>query len=349
MKKVFVLLLGAMMWCTMGAQVMEEGESALVYYSPKTAITVDFTYSIETHEQGIYSDFAEAMLGTDAAETENRTVYTLQKAQIGTATSADYSRPHKVLPDACVPMLLTINEKGVLKGYNLPAEQSVKKNDKHKSSTNIGQTSDKSMPITIAPFSEEVLEAATPLAQANAVAKQIFRIRETRMYLLNGEVEHLPADGQAMKLVLEELDKQEKALTELFVGKKSVRTEHKRILLEPTEEDKLLYFSEENGFTNSDNLDADTIRIKMALHAQSFKANDSKKKKKGAELSQIVYNLPGSACVSVSYEGGIIEKRTVAVAQLGVDVPIAKDVFTRSELPIIVFNEKTGNIVSISK
>lgn len=348
MKKLFVLLLGATMWCTMGAQVVEEGEAALVYYSPKTTITVDFTYVVETHEQGIYSDFAEAMLGTDAAETENRTIYTLQKAQIGTASSADYSRPHKVIPDACVPMLLTINEKGVLKGYNLPAEHSVKSDNKHKSSTNKAQTSDKYLPVSIAPYPEEVLEAATPLAQANAVAKQIFRIRETRMYLLNGEVEHLPADGQAMKLVLDELDKQEKALTELFIGKKSVRTEHKRILLQPSEEDNLYFFSEENGFTNADNLDADTIRVKMSLHAQQLKANDNKKKK-GAALSQIVYNLPGSACVSVSYGGRIIEKRTVAVAQLGVDVPLAKEVFTGSELPIIVFNEKTGNIVSISK
>jgi hypothetical protein len=37
------------------------------------------------------------------------------------------------------------------------------------------------------------------------------------------------------------------------------------------------------------------------------------------------------------------------LAQLGIDVPLAKDVFAGPELPVIVFNEKTGNIISISK
>lgn len=346
MKKLFLVLIGAMTVSALNAQVLEENEAALVYYSPKTAISVDFCYSVQTAERGIYAEFAEAMLGADQVVMENASTYSLRSAHISTVTSADYSRPHKVAAEAGVPLLLSINEKGVLKGYNLPAEtdkpQSPKKDSNAKNPKN--------KPLTIAPFPEEVLEAATPLAQANAVAKQIFRLRETKMYLLCGEVEHAPADGKAMQLVLDELNKQEQELTELFVGKKSERIEHKRVTFMPTEKEQLWFFSEENGFTDAENIDADTIKVNMVLSPQTLKtAAENKKKKKGAEVSQIVYNLPGSGVVTVSFDGRTLGKRTVDIAQLGVDVPLSKELFTGATLPVILFNEKTGNVISISK
>ena len=73
------------------------------------------------------------------------------------------------------------------------------------------------------------------------------------------------------------------------------------------------------------------------------------KKKKAPKLSQLVYNLPGNATIEVLHKDAVLATRTVPVAQLGVDVPLAQDLFTGNDLPRIVFSEKTGNIVSISK
>ena len=96
----------------------------------------------------------------------------------------------------------------------------------------------------------------------------------------------------------------------------------------------------------------------MTLEAQTLAAGEAaeepaKGKKKGQvttpELSPIVYNLPGSAEVKVVFQDRVLAGKTVPVAQLGVDVPLPKELFTGEQLPIIVFNEKTGNIVSISK
>ena len=79
------------------------------------------------------------------------------------------------------------------------------------------------------PLMEDILEAKTLADEAALVAKHIFRLRETRMYLLSGEVEHAPADGTAMKLVLDELSKQEAQLTLLFTGKTTRSVAHKDI------------------------------------------------------------------------------------------------------------------------
>ena len=152
-----------------------------------------------------------------------------------------------------------------------------------------------------------------------------------------------------MELVLAELDKQEKALTELFVGKKNKQTDHKFIYVDPAQKEKMLFFSEENGFTESDNIDADTIRISLDPFVQSYAApTEVKGKKKAPAVTQIVYNLPGTCDVKVAYQGRTLAQRKIQVAQFGIDVPISKDLFTNG-LPKIVFSEKTGNIISITK
>lgn len=53
---------------------------------------------------------------------------------------------------------------------------------------------------------------------AEVAAKQIYRIRESRMDLSTGDSDQKPADGEALKLMLQQLDEQEKNLTALFMG-----------------------------------------------------------------------------------------------------------------------------------
>ena len=345
MKRIYLLLVGAMMVSAVSAQVLEQDESALVYYSPKTTLTLNFTYLEERYERGQFAEYTEAMLGISDAVLETKTVCTLKDVHIGTATTTDYDRPHKVDNEAGFPMLLTINDKGLLMGYNIaqPEKKQVAKGN------NNDRRAEKKSAERVVPYPEEVLKASTPEAQAFEVAKQIFHIRETRMYLLNGEVEHAPADGKAMELVLDELDRQEQALTELFIGKKSKSKKHKTVRVEPSNEGALLFFSEENGFTESDNIDADTIEVKMVCQQQIAQPVSDPKKKKGTELSQIVYNVPGYCMVNILYKDHNIASRAIPVAQLGVDVALPKSMFIGKELPKIVLSEKTGNVVSISK
>ena len=118
----------------------------------------------------------------------------------------------------------------------------------------------------------------------------------------------------------------------------------------PEEKEPVWFFSKEHGFTEAP-AHADTLRVHVALHPQHVQlpGDTKKKKKKGAELSPIVYNLPGTGEIEVSVKGRTLAQRTIPIAQIGIDVPLAKDLFTAEQLPVIVFNEKTGNIVSISK
>ena len=348
--KTFLLMLLTVTLANLNDKYHNPNESAIVYYSPETSIVLDFAYTEEKQEVGPFALFAEELLGIKDAVMENSTTYIMKDVHIQTRTGVDLSRAHKVVAEkGMLTQLLNINERGILIGYNLPQQIQKPKNNGTKEDVKYGTNM-----TSIIPYSEDILEVKSVAGQAKAVAKQIFRIRESRMYLLGGEVEHAPADGVAMKLVLEDLDKYEKQLIELFVGKKTTNTLHKQVLFCPRGDDlkqwsKDLYFSEENGFTAEDNIDAQKIEIRAEFQHQLTQERDAKKNKKGVELSQIMYNLPGNAEIIVTYKDEIFGKRMVPIAQFGIDIPLPRDLFTGSELPVIVFSEKTGNILSISK
>jgi hypothetical protein len=327
-------------------------ESSLVYYSPKNTLLFNFTYTIETQEMGKYAPFAEELLGITDALMETRTIYSLQGVSVSTRTDIDLNRVHKVVTDPLIPIyLLNINEKGLLTGFNtdFKAKQQVKRAK--------AEENTKTESIKTIPFSEEMLGTKSLAEQAHVVAQQIFHIREIRMYLLSGEVEHTPADGEAMKLILDELKRQEKQLLTLFVGKKTITTQHYTYEYCPIKNDEktfeeILYFSEENGFTNAENIDAEEIKIQMAYQHQYITpmVEEKKSRKKDTyQPSQLVYNIPGHACVSITHKGIKWLNKTLPIAQFGVDMPIPTNLFTNEVIPSIIFSEKTGNIISISK
>lgn len=365
MKKVFVLLVGAMMALAVRSQVVEEQETALVYYSPKTEISLDFSYTMEVQKAGPYALYAEELLGVDGFVTEDKTTFVLNNVTIGSKTKTDFQRAHKVPADTDFPLLLTINDKGILVGYNVPTENpkaSSKQDHPCKKECKESKTA-----LSVAPYTEEILKATDSAGMAESIAQQIFHLRETRMYLLSGEVEHAPADGKAMQLVLDELRQQEQALTELFIGTRSTHTVHAHFTLQPEQEEHLLFFSAENGFIDGDNIDADTIRVFVSLQAQQYAepkteetapVEESTKFKKGKKeavqpakpaISPIVYNLPGSADIQVIYQDRVLGTKTMPIAQIGIDIPLPMSLFSGQTLPVIRLNEKTGNIISISK
>lgn len=353
--KTFLMVLLTIALTSINDNYLKQEESAVVYYSPATTIVLDFQYTEETLEKGVYAEYAEELLGIRDAITESEKSYSLTGVDIVTRTEVDLNRVHKVAADKAFPVqLLTINERGLLVGYNLPptANEQRPKAPRQETVTKIEPARPLQLP-------EEFLDAKKPADEARAIAKYIFHLREVRTYLLSGELEHAPADGEAMRLVLEELDSQERQLVELFIGTRTFVTKHERIQCRPMGDsfkrwDKDLYFSRENGFTTEENVDAEKIEIRTEFQHQFLQPAEAQPKKNKkepvvSEPSQIVYNLPGNANVLVTYRGQQLRSKVVPVAQFGVDVPLSKDLFTGNTLPVITFNEKTGNIVSITK
>ena len=353
-KTIFIIGLCIASIMGMQAQVVQENELALVYYMPQTVMDITITYTIETEEAGLYSRYAEKYLGTDDVISVNSQKAEILSVNVRPRSQADLSRPIKVGAEAEAEMqLLSIAENGVLYGYNLPLGSSLPPSasgdacvlDEHCSKDKSNQ------PLSL-PLTEEQLKAPTPALRAEAIAKQIYRIREARIYLLSGEIENAPGDGAALETALKELNRQEKQLVQLFTGKRTSKTISKTITYLPTrsEEKPLLYFSPENGITAEEDASALPIMLNFIARKQVLApAVQTKKNAKNAPAaSAICYNLPGTGIYTISYDGATLLEGTLPIAQFGIAVPLPKSLFKGNHLPHIYFNTATGNIQSIS-
>ena len=343
MKRLTIAILGLCLTIAASAQTMQENELALVYYMPENQRVFDVEYTEETLEAGPFFLFAEKYLGTDDVIQENQTQYHLTGVKTRLVTQPDYTRAYKVVPEKGLQMqLLSLSRNGLLYGYNVcPPEMKPRKQECKEEKIRMPRPD-------VMPLLEEQITAPTLQQKAEGAAKQIYRIRETRMYILSGEIDHAPADGKAMELVLKELDRQERQLTELFTGKRSIKRMHKTVTYIPTksEEYALLYFSEDNGITTDEDASATPLLLTIVAHKQ-IKAAAAEQSKKAPQPSQIYYNLPGSADYAVTYQGAVLAERSLPVAQFGIAVPLAHDLFTGEVLPQIYFDTKTGNIQSV--
>lgn len=339
MRKVFLILgLCLLPFISGKSQSVREGELAVVYYTPQTQIVIDIDYESVILHRGIYADFAKKYLGTAEVVKDDDMWYRITNISTHTQTVADHSRMHKV--DSNLP--LTLTDDGILEAYNgVDSRKSRVESQEPRVESQEPRVESKVLPLL-----EEHIVGKTLAEQAQGAAKLIYRIRENRLYLISGEVDKMPTDGRAMELAINKLDEMEQQLVELFVGRIEVEKHRKTIVYTPvaTEKTDLAYFSEQHGFTNAANGDP----IVMNINARrQIKGNPNSDKKKAPIPSQISYNLPGTANYKVSYLNELSDEADIQVAQFGIDVPLAQDLFEGKQQPHIYFNTQTGNIESI--
>ncbi len=200
---------------------------------------------------------------------------------------------------------------------------------------------------------EEVVNAPTKREKAALLAKQIYRLRETRIYLLSGEVDKMPADGEATKEVLRQLEAEEKGLTELFTGSVSVKHRSESFVYEPTQSERhiLCRFSEADGLIDKEDEVGEPVVLKAEVRKQVTgdrqQATGDKRQAEAVQGSQIMYNLPGWIDYEIEYGIQSLAKKSLPIAQFGVAVPLAQNLFTGKVLPQIEFDTQTGNIKTI--
>lgn len=330
------------------SQTVKENELAVVYYMPLTQLAVTIEYDEIMVEPGPFYLYAERYLGVKDVATEAQTRYEVTDLQVAPHTVADYNRPYKVVVNGSNEMQwLSLTPEGLLYGYNIPpyVEQQ------------IDQTIESEHPNTmpkLMPLMEEQMVASSIAKMAEGAAKQIYHIREMRMNILSGDVEHTPSDGQSMQLVLTELDKREQMLAELFIGTQVVKHHTHTIYYVPSKDvtERIIgRVSKFSGIVSADDLSGEPIRLTLAGKRQTYIPTDDKtiKQTKTAIPSQLYYNLPGSARVVIEFGEKIKTSATLPIAQFGVSIPLAKSLLQYEETPHIYFNTQTGNILTIEQ
>ena len=330
------------------AQVVHENETSVVYYMPKTELIITLSYDRVEHEPGVFYQYAQRYLGTTDIILEKKVNYLLQDIQLTTQAVADTTRVYKIPTHvANGTCLVSLSHDGRLLGYNCSTQPAVNTTQPAINST---QPAINTTPHNaVLPLLEEQFIAGSVAKMAEGAAKLIYRIRETRLQILAGDVEHLPADGKSMQLVLDELDQQEQQLVELFIGKITTQSYTQQVLYTPAksvENDVLCRFSVHKGLVDTNDLSGEPVYISVNAHKQV--PQDIIIEDKKVELSALYYNLPGSADITLQYKDTQLTQH-LAVAQWGYALPLAKALFVGKKQVSIQFNPETGNILSIQR
>ncbi|MDL2243259.1 DUF4831 family protein [Bacteroidales bacterium OttesenSCG-928-J19] len=318
------------------------------YVLPKTQFVVEVEYTETLCEAGPYARYASRYLGLDesAVVFEDETFFTLNKVYISEKGIPNKEQTYLVSFKArTVSPFVCLTADGMIRTINAEC-----KDEEQYRETPPTLTETKSFISPQSIFTEEYLRAGSVSKMAEVAAKNIYQIRESRQDIITGEVENMPKDGEAMKIVLASLEEQERLWTELFTGKKSRKSHTHQIVVDPAMElDKeiLFRFSKYYGIVDQDDLSGSPVYMNLKdLKTVEIPIPDPKRQAK--EPQSIVYNLPGKALIELFYGTAPLYRGKHDVTQFGTTQILATKMLDDKNNPVkVYFYPQTGAIKQI--
>jgi len=315
----------------------------LIYNLPKTVLMVEVEAVKTVKQVGPYFRYSERYLGTKEVITENSTTWSVRSVKVTSKAIPDPANRYIIKADpASAASFTTLTPEGILYGVNVAAPES-------KAASKLVAIPAETPNLTFsgAVLNEESLQANSIAKMAELSAKQIYRLRENRMNLISGENDKLP-DGKALELMLNNMDKSEKELTALFVGKTVDVPTTLTFEVTPEQELKnevLFRLSSFAGVVARDDLSGQPYYINVKNVSEKPTAVGEKTQQNG-----LFYRMPGKAEISVvDAAGNVVSRLTETIAQFGVVQSLPAKLFNTKTQVKMRFDPLTGALLSVEK
>ena len=316
----------------------------VIYYLPKTQFEIKVKATKVTYTPGELCQYANRYLRLQNVSSQPNEYWELQSVQLQTIGVPDKEKAYGVkLKDKSAASQVELTESGIVKAINTTAPQEKV----------VPQEKAAEKPKRVDPRSfmtEEILLAGSTNKMAELIAREIYNIRESKNSLTRGQADYMPQDGAALKLMLNNLETQEKALTEMFTGFTERTEQTFTFYVEPEKEikDQVVFrFSNKLGVVKEDNLAGEPIYISITNENTLPPANEEEKAKK--KLEGIIYNIPGKASVTIKGNGKQYVNEEVFLTQFGETEVLIDNLFNKKVNTRVIFNTTTGGIVKIDK
>ena len=156
----------------------------------------------------------------------------------------------------------------------------------------------------------------------------------------------MPTDGNQLKIMLDNMSLQEKALMQMFTGKEKKDTQIFTVRMEPEEKESAvaLRFSSKQGMVDKDDLSGDPVYISIQNKKLITAPTEEKKK-----LDGIIYNVPGQAGIKLTYQGKEIYNNELPVTQFGTQESLAPVLFNKKSTTTVLFDTTTGGLLKVDR
>ena len=345
MKKLFLLSVLFVLAFTANSQtplIVTEGEPTLVYALPETELCIVVETEKTTVKPGMFYRYSERYLATNKVITEEKTTYRLKSIQVIPRAVPDPDRTFSYTPSGNLQSNhLSINAKGILCGVNVPVEK-----DTDCPKNNLFPLKDNTRQDALLPLGEEYMMAGSEAKLAEGAAKQIYRIRESRLSLLTADQDKLPDDGESFKSMLDGMNAMEKELTALFIGNVTKETQVQNMYLTPSvavANDVAFRLSALKGLVNADDLSGTPYYISIKPTEIKKTGNNSKAKN---ERTGLYYVLPSSTVITLGDGVNTVYSGQFFIPQFGITIPISESLFKQSGIKITI-DPQTGRLLKV--
>lgn len=262
-----------------------------VYFLPKTAIRVSVLIEKSTYTPGDFSNYAMRYLRLKDVALEPSTIYRVVAVSQSPYALPDTTKAYAVKFNAkTVAANLALSDDGILQAINTKPK-----------------AQEQPQPFLAAPkqkkenprqfMSEDILAAGSTAKMAELTAREIYDLRENKNLLIKGQADFMPHDGAQMKLMLERLDQQDKALSSLFSGTTVKDTTETILTIIPDgniNKQVLFRLSQRRGLVDADDLSGEPyyVTVEDLKTVPPVNQEMAAKKKKQPE-SGIYVNVAG--------------------------------------------------------
>lgn len=315
----------------------------VVYTLPKTQLEFEIKANKVTYQPGEFSKYADRYLRLNNVSGEPEEYWELVSVKITPVGLPDSESTYFVkLKDKTVAPLIELTEDGIIKSINVPFS---------------GKTAAPTAPVTSTTkqklnprdfLTEEILMANSSAKMAELVAKEIYNIRDSKNALLRGQADNMPKDGAQLKIMLDNLNAQEEAMTEMFSGTQNKEEKTFTLRLTPDKElsnEIAFRFSKKLGLVANDDLAGAPYYITLKdLKSVNIPQEDGKKKLEG-----IAYNVPGKGFITLTDGKKKVYEGEVPVTQFGIKEYLAPVLFNKNSTIKVTFDPITGGLIKVDR
>ena len=315
----------------------------VVYALPKTQIEIEIKANKVNYKPGEFSKYADRYLRLTNVSAEPEEYWELNSVKVKPVGVPNSEATYFVkLKDKTVAPLMELTEEGLIKSINVPYSSNNAKN----AANNAVAPQRKANPRDF--LTEEILMASSTAKMAELVAKEIYNIRESKNALLRGQADNMPSDGAQLKIMLNNLNLQEEAMTEMFSGVRNKEEKTFTVRLTPDKEmdnEVAFRFSKKLGIVANNDLAGEPVYITLKnLKTVNVPEDDGKKKVDG-----IAYNVPGKAQVTLTEGKKQWFNGELPVTQFGTIEYLAPALFNKKSTVQVTFNPDTGGLIKVDR
>jgi len=275
-----------------------------VYFLPKTALRISVLVEKTTYEPGDLAPYAQRYLRISDVSQERATRFRVAGISVTPCPVADTTKAYAVHFDPrTVAARLTLSQDGRLLALNMEDVEDMETPAPYVPAPQPEWVNPKQF------LGEDILSCGSTAKMAEMTAHEIYDLRENRSLLIKGQADFMPQDGRQMELMLNELDRQDRALTSLFTGTTQCDTTEHVLWVVPERTDStaaarrvLFRLSQVKGLVEADDLSGAPYYVTIDNISQLPEEQPATKGKKGKSVAGIFVNVPGRLRITL-YQG----------------------------------------------